>query len=124
MKLRVFAIVIVSLFASATMAQQHGEVKSNHGRAPLIWNADQQRWQSIETFWLHYADSRGGLSWGRAANYPPYEKVKELDTLLVELDQGVCLMEFFHQRWRRANDVRRWDDAINEYGACPFVFDE
>jgi len=32
-------------------------------------------------------------------------------------------MEFIHERWRRANDVRRWDDAFNDYAGCPHVFD-
>lgn len=31
-------------------------------------------------------------------------------------------MEFFHNRWRRANDVRRWDPLFNEHGGCPDVF--
>ena len=43
--------------------------------------------------------------------------------MMVELAQGPCLMEFFHSRWRRANDVRRWDESHNEFGGCPYVFD-
>ena len=83
-------------------------------------------WQSgadVETFWLDYANSRGGLTWGKSSEYPEYEKVKEGDTFIVEVAQGPCLMEFFHERWRRANDVRRWDESMNEYGGCPYVFD-
>lgn len=77
----------------------------------------------VESFWLSYAESKGGLTWGRTSEYPDYDKVKEGDTLMVELKQGPCLMEFFHSRWRRANDVRRWDDSINSFGGCPYVFD-
>ncbi|MDX1406343.1 MAG: hypothetical protein R3192_17540, partial [Woeseiaceae bacterium] len=65
----------------------------------------------------------GGLTWGRRTDYPPYDQVDELDTMIIELESGPCLMEFFHTRWRRANDVRRWDAAFNEYGGCPNVFD-
>lgn len=79
--------------------------------------------QDIEAFWMDYADSRGGLTWGSSSEYPEYAKVKEGDTLLIQLDQGPCLMEFFHSRWRRANDVRRWNESVNDYGGCPFVFD-
>ena len=42
---------------------------------------------------------------------------------MVEVKSGLCLMEFFHTRWRRANDVRRWDDRFNEYAGCAKVFD-
>ncbi len=43
--------------------------------------------------------------------------------MIIEVESGPCLMEFFHTRWRRANDVRRWVAAFNEYGGCPDVFD-
>ena len=36
----------------------------------------------------------------------------------VEVEQGPCLLEFFQSRWRRANDVRRWDEAMNEVAGC------
>jgi hypothetical protein len=100
------------------VAQEAGDV--NNGK---IWNADSRQWQGIEAFWLEYAQGRGGLTWGRSSEYPPYNEVKEFDTLMIELEQGPCLMEFFHQRWRRANDVRRWNDAVNDFGGCPYVFD-
>ena len=87
---------------------------------------DSVPWQAgndVEAFLMDYANANGGLTWGRSASYPEYEKVKEGDTLLIELAQGPCLMEFFHSRWRRANDVRRWNPSVNEYGGCPYVFD-
>lgn len=77
----------------------------------------------IEQFWMNYAESKGGLTFGRSSTYPEYEKVKEGDTILIDVEQGSCLMEFFHSRWRRANDVRRWDESVNAYGGCPYVFD-
>ena len=77
----------------------------------------------IETFWSEYARAKGGLTWGSGTQYPDYDKVNEGDTLLIQLDKGPCLMEFFHNRWRRANDVWRWDDTMNQYGGCPYVFD-
>ncbi|MCX7552272.1 hypothetical protein OS175_00150 [Marinicella sp. S1101] len=101
---------------------------SNFGSAQSTNRAEQTppTWQpntDVEVFWMAYTQSKGGLTWGRSAQYPEYNLVKEGDTFMVELSQGPCLMEFFHSRWRRANDVRRWDDSINEYGGCPFVFD-
>ncbi len=77
----------------------------------------------VEKIWMDYAKSKGGITWGMSKEYPEYEKVKEGDTLLIQLEQGPCLMEFFHNRWRRANDVRRWGESINNYGGCPYVFD-
>jgi hypothetical protein len=33
-------------------------------------------------------------------------------------------MQFHHEKWRRAQDVNRWDDKFNLYGGCPYVFDD
>lgn len=87
------------------------------------WDAINEQWLSPEVFWVRYAEREGGLTWGRTSVYPPYADVKEFDTLIIEMESGPCLMEFFHSRWRRANDVRRWDKAFNDYGGCPDVFD-
>ena len=80
-------------------------------------------WQSVDAFWRSYAAENGGLTWGVRTDYPDYEKVNEYDTMIIRLKQGECLMEFYHSRWRRANDVRRWNEDLNEYGGCPHVFD-
>lgn len=88
-----------------------------------VWDAGGGQWVRPETFWLNFANHSTGKFWGRQTDYPPYREVSEHDTLLIELEQGPCLMEFFHSRWRRAEDVRRWDPAFNEYGGCPTVFD-
>ncbi len=105
-----------------TATPRDGEVRSDNGQA-RAYDAPGDEWVGLETFWLRYAERRGGLTFGRRSDYPPYAGVNELDTLLIELDSGPCLMEFFHRRWRRANDVRRWDPAFNRYGGCPHVFD-
>lgn len=89
----------------------------------MAWHPGSEQWLLIEDFWMMYADENGGLRWGKRATYPPYEQVKELDKMIIEGEKGVCLMEFFHERWRRANDVRRWDPKFNEYGGCPYVFE-
>lgn len=110
------AVFIILLTAThALMAQNLSQ--------PQQQNPQWQPNTDIEAFWVAYAESKGGLTWARAAEYPEYNLVKEGDTFVVELKQGPCLMEFFHNRWRRANDVRRWDDSINDYGGCPYVFD-
>lgn len=88
-----------------------------------VWDATTVEWVTPETFWLSYAERSNGKFWGRTSSYPPYADVSEYDTILIELDEGICLMEFFHQRWRRAQDVRRWDRAFNRFGGCPYVFD-
>lgn len=79
--------------------------------------------ENVEMFWQRYIAFKGGLTWGRSSEYPDYDKLREGDIFMVEMKQGPCLMEFFHGRWRRANDVWRWGEAMNEYAACPYVFD-
>jgi hypothetical protein len=87
------------------------------------WSASDQQWLSVEAFWLAFTETNDGRFLGRSADYPPYGDLTERDALLVELEQGSCLMYFWHGRWRRAQDVWRWDDAFNEQLGCPYVFD-
>ena len=112
---------------SITLAQEQnpsdGEVRQSAASPQAAWDSVGKEWVSLSTFWERYAARRGGLTWGKRTDYPPYGDVKEFDTMVIELDSGACMMMFFHTRWRRANDVRRWDDAFNAYSACPYVFD-
>lgn len=110
--------ILLALVASAGIAACSSSMDSETNN-DVVW----QKGTDIEAFWLAYAESKGGLTWGKSSEYPEYEKVKEGDTFIVEVAQGPCLMEFFHERWRRANDVRRWHESVNEYGGCPYVFD-
>lgn len=100
-----------------------GQWRDSSAGEPMAWDALASEWVNPESFWLRYAERHGGLTWGRRTDYPPYAAVSELDTMIIELDSGPCMMQFFHTRWRRANDVRRWDDAFNGYAGCPHVFD-
>ena len=102
--------------------EHNGQVMLVNGQ-PKAWEATSQQWLNLDSFWQNWADNRGGITWGRSKDYPPYEQINEQDTLLIELESGTCMMEFWHSRWRRANDVRRWDDAFNTYSACNKVFD-
>lgn len=115
MKTGVMLLIMTSIIG-LTACSSHTESEVNND---LVW----QSGADVETFWLEYANSKGGLTWGKTSEYPEYEKVTEGDTMIIEVAQGPCLMEFFHERWRRANDVRRWDESMNEYGGCPYVFD-
>ncbi|PKH56705.1 hypothetical protein CXF83_06345 [Shewanella sp. Choline-02u-19] len=108
--------------ATPAVGTHHGQVDMIDGQA-MAWEQTSQQWLTIEVFWQNWVNTRGGLTWKSSEQYPSYEQVKEQDTFLVELNGGTCMMEFWHGRWRRANDVRRWDDAFNDYSACPRVFD-
>lgn len=112
-----FIVTMAALFSVTACSTDH-----NKDSAPSTSAPEWSKGIDIESFWMDYANSRGGLTWGATTEYPEYEKVKEGDTILIQLEQGSCLMEFFHRRWRRANDVRRWDESVNEYGGCPYVF--
>ncbi|WP_083699906.1 hypothetical protein [Shewanella sp. UCD-KL12] len=132
----VIFIIVGMLSINITYAEQATHLdeqqikKGDHNGQVLIinghskaWETSSQQWINLDNFWQNWANSRGGITWGRSKDYPAYEQVKEQDTLLIELDTGTCMMEFWHSRWRRANDVRRWDDAFNTYSACSNVFD-
>lgn len=118
-----FLVLFLFLMSFSIGAQQASDGQFKSGNESLVWSEAKSGWVSPEQFWSDYAQQRGGITWGTSDTYPPYEQVKEYDTFMVQLGSKVCLMEFFHSRWRRANDVRRWDDKFNEYGACPNVFD-
>ncbi|MEM7082838.1 MAG: hypothetical protein AAF465_08890 [Pseudomonadota bacterium] len=100
---------------------RNGEVREQDGYQ--VWSTELNRWVGPVQFWRTYAAMNGGLTWGERSEYPEYNKVKENDLMIIQVDSGPCLMEFFHRRWRRANDVRRWDPKFNELGGCPNVFD-
>ena len=115
----------LSLCANAQGPEQpaDGQLSERAGRV-LAWSADRSDWIAPEAFWLDYARANTlGKFWGRRADYPAYKEVSEHDTLLIELDAGPCLMYFYHERWRRAQDVRRWDPGFNDLLGCPHVFD-
>lgn len=124
------AITILLLFGFANAFSKSDTDSPKDGAVTKLPDGDLKAWDAqnaelvdLEAFWLLYAERRGGLTWGRTDKYPEYDDVNEFDTLLIQLESGPCLMEFYHSRWRRANDVRRWDSAFNEYGGCPHVFD-
>ena len=127
MRLWLLAAVLLSTvcLASEQIApgQRDGEVHSLPDGSFVAWDAQQKMWLDPEAFWNSYVTRSDGRVWPSGTKYPPYAEVQEHDTFLVLTDNGPCLMYFFHTRWRRANDVRRWGDEFNEYGSCPTVFD-
>ena len=126
--LTAFTLVLISMTTAAggsgapPEAPRDGKIHQTISGAE-VWDARAGGWVDPESFWLTYAEQGHGKFWGRTDTYPPYGDVTEHDTVLIEVDEGVCLMYFFHRRWRRAEDVRRWDPAFNEIGGCPHVFD-
>ena len=115
-----FASCLLILSVSSLNAMENGEVKLQNGKE-VVWNEDTKSWLSIEDFWRAHAEENGGLTWKDSTTFPPYNDVNEFDLFMAKNDQGICLMEFFHSRWRRANDVRRWDDKFNEFEACTTI---
>lgn len=118
----ILLILILGCTYNAMAAPDDGQVRQHNGESQA-WNDREKRWNTLDEFWKNYADRRGGYTWGHSNEYPEYDKVSEFDTFLVKTAKGNCLMQFFHSRWRRANDVQRWDDAFNEHACCPYVFD-
>ena len=129
--LKTLLLLLVSIaFVSTEVASQEatktGGTIAGETIAGETVSGETISWQNnenVEKFWQRYLQQRGGPTWQQSAQYPDYDKVKEGDTFIVLLEQGPCLMEFFHGRWRRANDVWRWGEAMNEFAGCPYVFD-
>lgn len=117
------AIAAIVFAVSAVKAETHSHGSFKADGSALVWNNDNKSWITPDKFWQNFTANRGGLTWQQSRHYPAYNQVKEHDTFLVEIDSGVCLMEFFHSRWRRANDVQRWDDKFNRYSGCDKVFE-
>ena len=121
--------IVIALLASASSAFAARPANPANGTvyqgdaAVEVWHANTGEWVGAEAFWLDYGATGGGKFWGRASEYPPYSEASEHDTLLIEVQGGPCLMYFFHDRWRRAQDVKRWDPAFNEVLGCSHVFD-
>ncbi len=123
-KMKSCLLILLCLFSSVLIGQNHKHGEVSYGADQwTMWSEEREQWVPVMDFWLDYVKKNGGLTWGKSSQYPEYSQVKEYDTFLVETAHGVCLMEFFHQRWRRANDVRRWDEALNNYAGCSHVFD-
>lgn len=116
------ALLLLPLWTASAAGQTNGQLMKS-AAGVQVWHAQSGTWATPEDFWVDYATNASGKFWGRSAEYPPYAEVNEHDTLLIEADGGPCLMYFFHQRWRRAQDVRRWDPGFNDILGCPRVFD-
>jgi len=116
----ILCFMITNVHAKET---DHGFVNKSDSGTLQVWNAERNEWSDIDSFWKNFAKTNQAKSWGVTDTYPTYGEVNEFDTLVIKLKQGSCLMQFYHGRWRRANDVQRWDDAFNDYSACPYVFD-
>ncbi len=123
LSLALLASLGISDSAYTQETHRHGETRANAEHELMVWDDGLSRWVSPEIFWQRFAAQRDSRWLGRRPDYPPYREARERDLLMIELPQGVCLMEFWHRRWRRAQDVRRWSAALNEYGGCPHVFD-
>ena len=122
--MKIFIIFIICLMVTSVQAAEHdhGFVSKSSTGQPQAWHANKSEWLSIDSFWQDFAKNNNTKSWPISETYPNYADVSELDTFTVKLEEGTCLMQFYHSRWRRANDVQRWDDAFNDYSACPYVF--
>ena len=122
--LTIFTLMIYScLLRGEDQTLHEGQLKKNVNSETVVWNAIINSWMTPESFWEEYGNRKDGKHWGRSKDYPVYSQVNELDTIIIEVENGACLMEFWHARWRRANAVRRWDPAFDEYSGCPYVFD-
>lgn len=89
-----------------------------------VWYDGNRHWVSPEHYFDLEIDRLGGLTYGQIKDeYPPYETVREWETLIDILPDGrQCPMVFFHQRWRRLPDVLGLDERLRNYDGCVDVF--
>ena len=113
--------VLVFVVGSA-QAEEHGRLNFEADK-PRVWSDEHAGLVDYEKFWSEFVSANDGKYWGKRSTYPEYSVVREGDTLLIQIEEDTCLMYFFHQRWRRAQDVWRWDERFNQIAACPIVFD-
>ncbi len=118
----IVASLSLAFIDPALASTAHGSVRDAGGSFEA-YDSHTNRWLAPDDFWRTQVERGRARHWGEGERYPPYADVAEHDTFLVVHDGKTCLMEFFHRRWRRANDVWRWDDRFNSYGACAVVFD-
>jgi hypothetical protein len=124
-RILIFAVVMIfntTASAGKPTDASNGQLYHDNDETE-VWSASAEKWLPVEDFWLAFANANDGKFWARSSNYPPFSEVTERDSFLVELEQGVCLMYFWHGRWRRAQDVWRWDEGFNQLLSCPYVFD-
>lgn len=99
--MKIIIILLLCLFITDIQAEEHENSfvnKSASGKLQ-VWNPDNTECNDIEF------KKNGAKSWGSKDSYPNYDEVNEFDTLVIQLKQGSYLMQFYHSRWRRANDV-------------------
>jgi hypothetical protein len=123
MKIKILLIWITLITGgSAVSAEENGKVQEKQDGL-IVWSQDNRKWISPEEFFMSELIKLKGPTYGVVTEYPPYESVKEWETLIDKLpDERVCPMVFFHQRWRRLPDVLALDERLRNYGGCKDVF--
>ncbi len=99
---------------------RHGQARQ-HDNGFVVWDNRANSWVSPRRFWANYARRKGSRYWGQSKFYPPYANTRAHDLVTITTSDGACLMEFYHGRWRRANDVWRWNRRFNNYAGCASV---
>lgn len=112
--------VCTSLYAQSDNTLRHGQTRLQ-GSGFVVWDVQVKKWVKPGQFWANYADRKGTRNWGIATYYPPRANTRPHDVITIITEEGACLMEFYHSRWRRANDVWRWSMRFNNYAGCANV---
>jgi len=122
MKKQLFSLLALLVLGQPVMAADNGEVREHNGELQ-VWSESRNSWIEPPLFFADDLKTLNGPTYGRTSTYPPYEQVKEWETLVDLLPDGrECPMVFFHNRWRRLPDVRALDDRLRNFGGCRDVF--
>ena len=123
--INVLIVLALSFCVSDADAQRggfrHGQTHQSERHGFVVWDNRVKRWVSPRRFWNNYAKRKGDRYWGQRRFYPSSRFVKEHDLITINTSNGSCLMEYYHGRWRRANDVWRWNRRFNQYSGCSNV---
>lgn len=104
-------------------AEDGDTCRSAKSTAFQVYDAALKQWVDPDRFLTLRRGREGKLTWGESRDYPPYKKVKELDTFRAVTRTGMCDMVFFHGRWRLQADVWVWGDEMKTWRGCATVFE-
>lgn len=113
----------IYLFTSVALAMPAKGQLDDTGDMLMVWHTESNAWLSAEDYFAAEIKRLNGPTYGQTNQYPPYDEVKEWETLIDVLPDGrTCPMVFFHQRWRRLPDVLALDEKLRNFGGCRDVF--
>ncbi|MEO0974830.1 MAG: hypothetical protein AAFX85_17215 [Pseudomonadota bacterium] len=75
-------------------------------------------WLEPDVFWYRWADQQKAFLWNGGREAPDGPEVEEGNMVILENDEGPCLLVRKGGRWRKAGEVFGWGERLRQYGGC------